>query len=689
MAEIVVKLVNGELAGKTAQSITKEVNAASLAFKKATVGTKEWLDAQSKLEKAKTLQSDYTKQVEATTKASTALKANFGGLLNQIPGFSQLSGMFGQLKGGVGGLTSASQLLKVAMMAIPIFLLIGAVTALIGWFTKTEKGANVVSGAFKAMGAIIDTLMNRLWNIGDTLKQLFSDPIAFFKNLGKDIKDAAVNGYDLVQVFDDIEDRQRALDVKAKEQDNMIDKLLLSAKNVGKTYDDKLKILAVADQATRDSYKEQLKLSQEYLDAVEKEVIADLKQQGFAVDTTKDLLLQDALRGELADKLRDARLKNLDLIGQEQTVEQKIANFREKIFDKQDKELDKINAKKEKELEKELKDREDSLRKLEDLRVQAITNAEQEELAATELKFQREVESLTLHGDEKKEAEKLIAEVKAQELNAIVSKYEDQREAEHKKHLDKLHADSEKWAEEQVRLEQERADLEKNIRDVEEGNFRAGAHLIADLMAKELGDTKAAKVVKKAAAIVDIGIALAKERAYNAVAAAQYAATFPPPLGIAAGAAYLLKSNIASTIRAGISIARVIAFKKGGYTGPGAVDQPAGVVHAGEVVFSQADVAALGGVAAVEKIRPTAPRGYSTGGPVSPYTSNNRPAISSGNAGSSSNSLLDEVSDLKNTFLVYAEKVDHWVSVLKVHNDVRDTEAALKLLNDIRDDADM
>lgn len=56
-------------------------------------------------------------------------------------------------------------------------------------------------------------------------------------------------------------------------------------------------------------------------------------------------------------------------------------------------------------------------------------------------------------------------------------------------------------------------------------------------------------------------------------------------------------------------------FDSGGYTGPGPRSKPAGVVHAGEVVFSQADVARLGGPATVDAIR-RGLRGYASGGVV-------------------------------------------------------------------------
>jgi phage-related minor tail protein len=60
-------------------------------------------------------------------------------------------------------------------------------------------------------------------------------------------------------------------------------------------------------------------------------------------------------------------------------------------------------------------------------------------------------------------------------------------------------------------------------------------------------------------------------------------------------------------------------YAEGGYTGPGGKYQPAGIVHAGEVVFSQHDVARHGGVAAVEALR-LGLRAYADGGIVNPLS---------------------------------------------------------------------
>lgn len=56
-------------------------------------------------------------------------------------------------------------------------------------------------------------------------------------------------------------------------------------------------------------------------------------------------------------------------------------------------------------------------------------------------------------------------------------------------------------------------------------------------------------------------------------------------------------------------------FADGGYTGSGGKYEPAGVVHAGEYVFSQDDVRAAGGPGAMDALRKGL-RGYANGGYV-------------------------------------------------------------------------
>lgn len=63
-------------------------------------------------------------------------------------------------------------------------------------------------------------------------------------------------------------------------------------------------------------------------------------------------------------------------------------------------------------------------------------------------------------------------------------------------------------------------------------------------------------------------------------------------------------------------------FSSGGYTGPGPKNKPAGVVHAGEVVWSQDDVRKAGGVAAVEAMRLGGVKPAAIQAPVMPKLTN-------------------------------------------------------------------
>ncbi|WP_162275024.1 tape measure protein [Ectopseudomonas alcaliphila] len=70
----------------------------------------------------------------------------------------------------------------------------------------------------------------------------------------------------------------------------------------------------------------------------------------------------------------------------------------------------------------------------------------------------------------------------------------------------------------------------------------------------------------------------------------------------------------------------VPGFAGGGYTGPGGRLEPAGVVHRGEVVWSQLDIARAGGVAVVEAMR-RGLRGYDMGGIVAPRAMPSIPSL--------------------------------------------------------------
>ena len=671
MAEIVIKLVNGELAGKTMQSINKDVTAAAAALKKAEIGTNEWVKANEKLDRAKQLQADMKAQIEATSKASGILKQQFGGILNQIPGFSQLSGAMSAAKQGVGGLTSGMGLLKGALAASGIGLFVIAVGALVGWFTKTEKGANMVSGAFKGMKAVLDTLMNRLWNIGDTLKQLFSNPLEFFKNLGKDIKQAATEGYDLVQVFDDIEDRQRELDVMAKQQENQVDQMLLQSKNVATSYKERIALLDQADKITRKSYNDQLNLSKEFLAAVEREVAAATKQ--------------GTMGDELADKLRDAKLKVLDLEGQQITIEEKIQNRRDQIVGKQEKAAEKQAADKEKAIVKEEKDHAallaekeqqerayyDALKSLQDSQLAAMDEGREKDLASLQVHLERQLIELDKN-----------APFYAERMKATVDAARKQREDINKKWDATEETERKASAERQLAIEKQK---QQDTMAALNGSLNVAGNFFGALAGMQEEGSKQAKDFAYAQAV--IGANQGGINAYTSTAAIPFVGPVLAPIaaalafGVGMASANKIKNQKVPSMNKG----NRPKAETGGYlVGPrhsqGGIPIEA---EGGEFIFSRAAVAGLG----VDNLARMNNQ-FAAGGPVDPFTSGRSAAASSGATGGSQGLKIDNAELVAEVRALRAE-VRAWPLKLKVYNVVSETVEGIKTINDIQNEANV
>ena len=91
-------------------------------------------------------------------------------------------------------------------------------------------------------------------------------------------------------------------------------------------------------------------------------------------------------------------------------------------------------------------------------------------------------------------------------------------------------------------------------------------------------------------------------------------------------------AGIASNIFGGFSDGGAVGYSSGGYTGAGGKYEPAGIVHKGEVVWSQRDVARAGGVATVEAMR-KGHKGYADGGVAGGAAYNGVPAAAIAGAG--------------------------------------------------------
>ncbi|HTN31798.1 MAG TPA: tape measure protein [Pseudomonas sp.] len=171
--------------------------------------------------------------------------------------------------------------------------------------------------------------------------------------------------------------------------------------------------------------------------------------------------------------------------------------------------------------------------------------------------------------------------------------------------------------------EQHAAGAQKIERAKNQAIMASSAEFFGNMAALSQSENKKIATIGKMSAIAQATI-------QGALAAQMALAAAPPPLNFA------LAASVGVATAANIATISGVGFATGGYTGPGGKHEPAGVVHRGEVVWSQEDIRRAGGVGVVEAMRLGKP-GFYDGGVVdmAPVRARQQqPAIPAGDASS-------------------------------------------------------
>lgn len=160
-----------------------------------------------------------------------------------------------------------------------------------------------------------------------------------------------------------------------------------------------------------------------------------------------------------------------------------------------------------------------------------------------------------------------------------------------KAYLDLKAINEETYAERVNNINQQGRDNQAKIeRAKNSAVLTSSADFFGNMTALSQSGNKKLAAVGKAAAIAQATI-----QGYVAVQNALAVQPYPLGMALAVSAGVAAAANVAAI--AGIG------FSGGGYTGPGGINEVAGTVHKGEVVWSQKDIQRYGGVAAVEALR--------------------------------------------------------------------------------------
>ncbi len=620
MAELKITLVNGELAGKTMQDINKQVREAQKELSKAKIGTEEFVKAQQKLENAKGLQEDLAKQIKGTTNASNMLKEAW----NKFPLagiFNDAAASVGMMKQGVGGLVSQFGVLKTAIAATGVGALVIVVGSLINYFSKLESVTNILKGAWDGLTAAFNVFTKAVATLD-------------FENFGDNIATAASEAYNLVDAFDQLEDKARDLDLSNSEAGKTIDQLLLKSKNVSLSYEERLAILDQVSAVENEQHKKRLEYANEYLATVEREVA--------------NAELQNEANDELKDKLVAAKKAVIEADRETLVLQEKIENRRSQLLEKQQAEIDRANAKREADAAKELARKEKEYQEY--LKLQAEFDArmaEQEEKQAT-----------------MREARK-IAEAKA-EKQRILDGMLAAADALQKR------VEAEQKAADEIKIIEE---AKANMKQAELALFNEGVNSIIALLAADQEARKKNAAAIKTFTIGQIAVNLQDEIQGIWSTANKNAANvlFPGAGNIIAG----LKTGFA-VARAAAATRRVLSqkFELGGpVNGPSHAGGGVPIeAEGGEFIFSRKAVQAIG-MPVLDAINKRMT--FANGGPVNPYGT------------STSSAQASALIDYAKLAGLIDQAMDRKLMRLQVVNNVGDTEKGIKVLNQIRNEADV
>lgn len=716
MAEIVVKLVNGELAGKSAQKIAKDVNDAALAFKKAEVGTQAWVDASKKLEDVKKVQADLKKQTEGLASASDTLKNAW----NKLPGaqyFNQVAQSFGMMKSGVGGLITQFGMLKTAIAASGIGLLVLLLGSLFTWFTKTEEGADKLKEVIYPLQVLFQKLTGILADLGGKvfkrLADAFKDPVQAIKDLGQALLDNVINRFKSLAVFGDA--IMKLLKGNFKEGfKSLADASIQLATGVTNATDK----MNAAFEATVKVWDEAhaaglklLKLENDIEDAEAAILVTRAKLNvaaAQAMELAKDITLTDEQRLDAAQKFQqiiNAQTKaeeNLLLLKQKRLIlEQELDGIQtdDEKLERSKMEADIIqlqadNIEKRKKaralelsLVEEIAKREaDIAKNIAQLKVEASQDGFTQELAVIEQQTEQKIAALQGSEAQILEQKLLLKEIEAQQMIALGEKYQEIENAKAKEAKDKKDKSDKEAADKAVATKKKEAEEKQAIEEAY-NEFASGS--IDTLIGLLSEDEKARK--KNANAIKAFSIAKVLVDLQQEIAGYMAHPASTSTLGVVGG----LKSAFA-LLRATAAVATITSkkFKYGGI--------PSGVLsgpsHEGggiPLVAEGDEIILTKGVYRDPRLRSMASqlnvagggRSFAAGGPTNPLDRSRGPISGSDSFG---------INKLEESFLKYAdaankraESIDQRIDRIKVENVATETENVLKTINKIKNEADV
>lgn len=176
-----------------------------------------------------------------------------------------------QLLASTGMGAKGFKILRTAIISTGIGALVVAVGTLVAYFTNTQRGADKVNQVFKAIGATVDVLIDRLSSFGEGLFQILSGDFEMgletltnsFKGVGEEIMNESKAALQLEKDMQKLQDREvEFIKVQASKR-AAIEQARLDAEDESKSNEERAAALQEAIKIQNELTDEQIEIEKE------------------------------------------------------------------------------------------------------------------------------------------------------------------------------------------------------------------------------------------------------------------------------------------------------------------------------------------------------------------------------------------------------------------------------------------
>ena len=223
--------------------------------------------------------------------------------------------------------------IKAGLISTGIGALVVAFGTLAAWFTKTKKGAEVLSVVFKGVGAAVSVIIDRIAKFGGGIAKILSGNVRSglkdmgdtFKGIGTEILTDTLHAMELEKQLQRLVDRERDLSVETVQRRAEIEQLKMIAEDVTKSEEERL---AAAEKA----FKIETDLLEKRIENAEEAVRIEEARLSDILDPTAealDLLAQKEI--DLATIQGESATKQIELNNKINAIKQTTITLNEQL----------------------------------------------------------------------------------------------------------------------------------------------------------------------------------------------------------------------------------------------------------------------------------------------------------------------------------------------------------------------